>query len=93
MRLLVTTSWTGSRKCSPETGESLAMLAAVCNNHCMNEDELIGTAEAAAILGVDKATVPRWADSDRLPIAARAGAHRNAALLFRRSDIEALKTS
>ena len=69
------------------------MLVALCNDHCMDEDELIGTAEAAAILGVDKATVTRWADSDRLPIAARAGAHRNAALLFRRSDIEALKTS
>lgn len=68
----------------------LASLGALCNTRCMNES-LIGTAEAATLLGVDKATVTRWAQDGKLPIAARVGASQNAAMLFRRKDVENLK--
>ena len=56
----------------------------------MNES-LIGTAEVATLLGVDKATVTRWAQDGKLSIAARVGASQNAAMLFRREDVENLK--
>lgn len=71
--------------------EPLASLAASCNTRCMNQDDLIGTAEAAAILGVDKATVTRWAQDGRLTVAGRVGTSLNAAMLFRRSDVERVK--
>ena len=70
--------------------EPLASLGALCNTRCMNES-LIGTAEAATLLGVDKATITRWAQSGRLPIAARVSASPNAAMLFRRADVERVK--
>jgi excisionase family DNA binding protein len=51
--------------------------------------DLIGTAEACQILGVDKATISRWvADGDILP--AHKLPHKNGAFLFHRADIDAL---
>ena len=61
----------------------------------MAEDWLIGSKEAAEILGVDASTISRWADEKlkpearRLTIALRLpGA--TGAKLFRRSEVEAL---
>lgn len=52
--------------------------------------DLIGTAEAARILGyVDKSTITRWVQDGRLNVAHRQPG-RNGALLFKRSDVEAL---
>lgn len=55
----------------------------------MAHGELIGTAEAADILGVDRSTITRWIRSGRLaPRLQLAG--RTGALLFSRTDVEAL---
>lgn len=51
---------------------------------------LVSTAEAAEILGVDVSTVNRWAADGRLPEAMRApGARRPR--IFSRTQVEALK--
>lgn len=50
---------------------------------------LIGAAETARLLGVDRSTVSRWAKSGRLaPVEKLPG--RNGTLVFNRTDIEAL---
>lgn len=50
-------------------------------------DDLITTAEAAAIKGTTVATINRWAASGRLPVAIKIPG-RTGANLFRRTDIE-----
>lgn len=71
--------------------QPLAPLAVSCYTRYMDND-LIGTAEAATILGVSNVTITRWVKSGRLPIAARVSASPNAAMLFHRSDVERLKS-
>lgn len=52
------------------------------------DDELLAAGQVAAMFGVDPATVSRWADAGRLPVAVRTlGGHRR----FRRGDVEALR--
>jgi hypothetical protein len=57
--------------------------------------DLIGTVEAAEILGVERSTITRWSDSRlkpeerRLTVALRLGGP-TGAMLFRRADVEAL---
>jgi len=54
-----------------------------------HEEPLIGSVEAAAILGVDPATVVRWAHSGRLdPVTKAPG--RTGAILFSRAQIRRL---
>ena len=53
------------------------------------ETPLIGTTEAAQLLGVDKTTLTRWVAAGRIHVAARLP-KTNGALLFHRDDIEAL---
>ena len=55
----------------------------------MPTPDLIPTATAAEILDVGVATVNRWAESGKLPTAARAPGPRGARL-FARPDVEAL---
>lgn len=61
----------------------------------MAEDWLIGSKEAAEILGVDAATVSRWSsellkpEARRLTVALRLPGQ-TGAKLFRRSEVEAL---
>lgn len=52
-------------------------------------DDLIGTREAAAILGINDVTLTRWTRADKLTPAAKAPGIRGA-YLFRRADIEEL---
>ena len=62
----------------------------MCESHRMPED-LIGSADAAAILGVDRATLLRWAskpDPKIAPAMRLPGA--TGACLFRRADVLAL---
>lgn len=54
--------------------------------------DLVSAAEVAAIFEVDRATVTRWAQSGRLPVAVKAPGLRGANL-FRRADVEALRAS
>jgi len=55
-------------------------------------EDLIGTAEVCALLGVDRSTVKRWVDRGRLkPAGKLPGA--TGAYLFRRGDALALKDS
>lgn len=54
------------------------------------DDDLIGTAEAAAILDRPVATINRMALDGRLPIAVQMPG-RTGARLYRRSDVEALR--
>ena len=55
--------------------------------------DLISTADAARILGVDRATVSRWSSEDLLPAArkldavGRVGGYK----VFRRADVERLR--
>jgi excisionase family DNA binding protein len=54
--------------------------------------DLIGTSEVCALLGVDRSTVKRWVDRERLkPAGKMPGA--TGAYLFRRGDVLALKDS
>lgn len=50
---------------------------------------VILTTEAAQVLGVSKATIQRWAKSGRLEPVGK-GEGLRGALIFRRSDVEAL---
>ena len=55
-------------------------------------DEMIGTAEAARMLGVDKTTMTRRAAEGRPePVVKLPG--RNGAFLFRRADVEAQRVA
>lgn len=54
-----------------------------------DQQELIGTAEAARLRGVDIRTIQRWATSGVLEPAAKIPG-RTGAYLFHRGDIEAL---
>ena len=66
-----------------------------CNAQCkrarccaMHTSDLIQSAEAASILGVDRSTLSRWVDAGKVQPALR-GEGQNGPLFFRRSDIEA----
>lgn len=52
-------------------------------------DDLIATAQAAEIHGVDVATINRWARTGRLPVAIKIPG-KTGANLYRRADVEAL---
>lgn len=52
--------------------------------------ELIGAAEAARILGVNRSTVTRWAQSGRITPHTKLPTT-NGALVFNRADVEALQ--
>lgn len=55
----------------------------------MHNDDLIGSAEAAEIHGIDRATFNRWVAAGRIsPVVAFPGTR--GARLFKRSDVEAL---
>ena len=51
------------------------------------ELDLIGSTEAAAIVGVHVATIARWAADGTLPVAARLTGKTNP-LLFHRTDVQ-----
>lgn len=53
-------------------------------------DELIGTAAACRLLGLDKSTLTRWAIDGTITPALKLPS-RNGALLFHLSDIEAIR--
>lgn len=53
------------------------------------ELDLVGRAEAEEILGIDRATVVRWAQSGKLRVAHRMSGE-TGAYLFHRADVEAL---
>lgn len=53
-----------------------------------NADDLIGTPEAASIIGVSRATMTRWVQSGELEPATKLPGLTGAAL-FNRADIEA----
>ena len=58
-----------------------------------NEDQLIGTAEAARILGKSHRTIHRLVETGELAPALVAPGGRAGAFLFRKSDVEALVNS
>lgn len=51
--------------------------------------DLIDSREVCALLGIDKSTLTRWVQVNKLTPAMRVGG--NNAYLFQRSDIEALR--
>lgn len=53
----------------------------------MTQTEIIGTAEAARLLGVSPVTITRWAADGTLPPAGKL-AGKNGAFLFTRATIE-----
>lgn len=75
---------------------SLAPCFAMCNSVEMltaeqfSNGDVIGTLDAAKILGVDQATVWRWAQNGKLD-AIDLGAGRKLRFLFMREDIERLR--
>jgi hypothetical protein len=64
----------------------------MCNARHMQTPDLIGTAEVAALLDKDKATITRWAAEGRLGPVVRSGSKRNSSLLFFRSEIERVRS-
>lgn len=52
----------------------------------MSETELIGTADAAQLLGIGRATVHRWAESGRLNQVGKLG--KRGVRVFDRAEIE-----
>lgn len=59
------------------------------HSEVMPSPPLIGTAEAAHLLGVSRSTITRWADTGYLPNAARLDG-RTGAYMFERADVERL---
>lgn len=59
----------------------------MCNPCVMHNPDTIGSAEAAAILGVDRSTVTRQAKAGKLPVKFR-GSGRTGELFFSRQRIE-----
>jgi predicted site-specific integrase-resolvase len=55
----------------------------------VDTDELIGSAEAERILGVNRATISRWVKDNKLNTAMKLPGLRGP-MLFRRSDVERL---
>lgn len=55
----------------------------------MNTSELLGSTEAAELLGVTRRQITRYALSGKLPVALKTKG-RTGTYLFRRSDVEAL---
>jgi excisionase family DNA binding protein len=53
--------------------------------------DLIGSSEAAALVGVHVATIARWAADGTLPVAARLAGKTNP-LLFHRADVTRIAT-
>jgi hypothetical protein len=53
-------------------------------------DDLVGTREAALILDRNPVTITRWAADGILPVALKLPG-RNGALVFHRTDVEALR--
>jgi excisionase family DNA binding protein len=51
--------------------------------------DLIGTAEAAQVLGIDRSTLSRWTKDGRITPALQLPAHKGA-YLYHRADVEAL---
>ena len=60
--------------------------------HAGDDDELLSTAEAAALLGKSTATINRWADSGALPVAVKAPGLRGARF-FTRASVEAMASA
>jgi predicted site-specific integrase-resolvase len=53
------------------------------------QDDIIGSTEACTILQIDKATISRWVAAGKLTPVLKLP-RRNGAMLFNRSDIDAL---
>lgn len=58
----------------------------------MQTPDLIGTAEVAALLGKDKATITRWAAEGRLGQVIRSGSKPNSSMLFDRAVVERVRS-
>jgi excisionase family DNA binding protein len=58
----------------------------------MQQTELITSTQAGQILGVSGRTVVRWSEDGRIEVAQRLTGP-NGAMLFRRSDVQALADS
>lgn len=65
----------------------------MCNALRMTPPDLIGSAEAAHHLGVDKSTLTRWVADGRITVAVRASGKPNSAMLFLSADIERLRSA
>lgn len=59
--------------------------------HVLQNPTLMGTSDAAAALGVDKATITRWAASGRLTPVVRIGDGHRAPMGFDPADVERLR--
>jgi excisionase family DNA binding protein len=68
----------------------------MCNCLCMTNPpaplDLVGSAEAARLLGVDRSTLTRWVASDRIKVAHRMPGD-SGALLFERAEVERVRTA
>lgn len=53
--------------------------------------ELIGSPEACRILQIDRSTLSRWVQLNKLQPAFRLGDSRNSQMVFRRDDVEKYK--
>ena len=56
----------------------------------MTKNDLIGSAEAAELLGIDRATISRWVAAGRLTPAGKIPGL-TGARMFHRKDVEALR--
>lgn len=61
------------------------------SEHPAGNSRLVGTTEAAEILGVNKATVLRWGDAGKLTVVHRLPGD-NGAVLFSRAEVMSLLT-
>ena len=53
----------------------------------MHSTDLIGTAEAAQIIGVERSTITRWVDAGRITVAHKLPG-RTGATLFHRGEVQ-----
>lgn len=55
----------------------------------MPTDDLIGAAEAAEVIGIDRSTLTRWVAAEKITPALRMPGQ-SGAMLFRRAEVQAL---
>ena len=69
--------------------QCIALHRAMCNAAAMTDAQLIGSAEACALLNIDRSTLTRWIAAGKLAPASKMPGS-NGAFVFARAVIEAL---
>lgn len=56
--------------------------------HHMHNNPIVGSAEAAQLLGIDKSTLTRWVAAGDITPLGRVSDRKNSAFIFERAEVE-----